>query len=165
MKNIFSNEKDEKNEKNEDTIPADLMKQSVYIIWKPEYNLGIPIIDEQHRGIVTTINTMFFGMQNYDFDNINDLLVPVVELIKNYTLVHFQIEEAFYLKGGYPNAQSHRDQHCALVDKLSGIAHKSILDRDAYPFMAFLKTWWINHICNEDLAYRDYLLTLEETQT
>jgi hypothetical protein len=25
--------------------------------------------------------------------------------------------------------------------------------------MVFLKNWWINHICNEDLIFRDYLVS------
>jgi hemerythrin len=32
------------------------------------------------------------------------------------------------------------------------------LDKDPYPFMDFLKNWWIDHICNEDLIFRDYLV-------
>ena len=33
---------------------------NLYIIWEEGYNLGIPIIDEQHRAIVATINTYHY---------------------------------------------------------------------------------------------------------
>jgi hemerythrin len=33
---------------------------SLYISWNRDYDLGIPIIDEQHRAIVATINTYHY---------------------------------------------------------------------------------------------------------
>ena len=37
--------------------------KNLYITWKNEDELGIPIIDEQHRGVVTAINSLFYFMQ------------------------------------------------------------------------------------------------------
>ncbi len=41
-----------------------LLNHNVFIVWEDKYNVGIPIIDEQHRGIVTTINSLHFGIQH-----------------------------------------------------------------------------------------------------
>lgn len=37
--------------------------KNLYITWKPEHALGIPILDEQHRAVVATINSLFYFMQ------------------------------------------------------------------------------------------------------
>ena len=36
------------------------MNNNVFIVWKNSNDCGINIIDEQHRGIVSTINTLFY---------------------------------------------------------------------------------------------------------
>ena len=131
-----------------------LLTHNVFIVWKPEYNLGVQIIDEQHRGIVTTINSLYYGMQNNYF---KEMLVPIIDMIHDYTHIHFRIEEDFMQKCHFPGADSHHRLHAELAAKLNQVGRKSMLDKDPYQFLDFLKKWWINHICNEDLMFRDYL--------
>ena len=131
-----------------------LLGHNVFIIWKPEYNLGIPIIDEQHRGIVTTINSLNFGIQH---ECVKNILKPIVEMMESYTRIHFQTEETFLEKIDFPHAKEHKELHRELSAKLKDIGYDSILTQDSGYFMGFLKDWWIHHICREDLVYRDYL--------
>ena len=131
-----------------------LFDRNIFIIWKPEYNLGIPIIDEQHRGIVTIINSLYFGMQH---DCIKKIFRPIIAMMENYTNIHFQTEETFLEKVNFPTAAEHHKLHRELSSKLTSIGVTSIMKNDPYEFMEFLKKWWIHHICNEDLIYRNYL--------
>ena len=133
-----------------------MLEHSVFINWNPSYNLGIPIIDEHHRGIVSVINSLHFGMQkNY----VKDMLLPIFDMILNYTRIHFQIEEGFLEKIDFPNMAKHRELHYALTTELSATKRNIILDKDPYQFMDFLRQWWINHICIEDLTFRNHLKT------
>ncbi|MDR0491415.1 MAG: hemerythrin family protein [Oscillospiraceae bacterium] len=136
-----------------------LLEHNVFIVWKPEYNLGIPIIDEQHRGIVTTINSLHFGMQN---NYIRDFLIPIIDMMHDYTRIHFQIEEHFLEAIDFPNATLHHELHLDLSSKLSSTGWRSMLDKDPYQFMDFLKNWWIDHICSEDLIFRNFLISSSE---
>ena len=130
------------------------LDHNVFIVWKPEYNLGIPIIDEHHRGIVSIINSLHFGMQN---NYIEDILPPIIEMMHDYARIHFQIEEDFHEKMEYPNAKKHRELHRELTDKMDKLGKHSISDKDSHQFMDFLKKWWISHICNEDMLFRQHL--------
>jgi len=143
-----------------ETVYPVRLEHNIFIIWKSEYNLGIPIIDEQHRGIVTTINSLHFAMQN---NYVKNMLSPIIEMMYDYTRIHFQVEESFLEKIDYPHAEKHHTLHEELSATLANTGHRSILDRDAYEFMDFLKQWWIHHICREDLIFRDYLLTPKST--
>jgi len=133
-----------------------LLNHRLFIIWKEEYNLGIHIIDEHHRGIVSTINSLHFGMQN---NYIKDTLVPIIDMMHDYTRIHFQIEESFLEKIDYPDAKRHHDLHRELTFRLNETGRHSILDKDPYKFLDFLKNWWIEHICTEDLHFRNYILS------
>ena len=134
------------------------LEHSIFIMWKPEYNLGIPIIDEHHRGIVSIINSLHFGMQN---KHSKDTLTPIVEMMKSYTRIHFQVEESFLEMTGFPNAKKHNDLHIELLSLLAQSGRNSMTDHDPSQFMALLKQWWINHICCEDLVYKNHFLTLK----
>ncbi|MCL1992894.1 MAG: hemerythrin family protein [Spirochaetes bacterium] len=142
-------------EKKKSEAHAVALNHNLFIVWNPEYNLGIPILDEHHRGIITTINSLHFGIQqNY----IKNMLMPIVDMIYDYTQVHFQTEEDFFEKIGFPEAKQHTELHRKLSAELSSIGRKSVLDRDSYHFIEFLKRWWIDHICKEDLVHKNYLL-------
>jgi hemerythrin len=133
-----------------------ILEHSVFIVWNPEYNLGIPIIDEQHRGIVSTINSLHFGLQNNFGKN---MLSPIIDMMHNYTRIHFQVEESFLEKIDFPHAKKHHELHRNLETELFKAGKSSIMDKDPYEFLDFLKNWWINHICSEDLIYRDYIIS------
>ena len=130
------------------------LEHNVFIVWKPEFNLGIPIIDEHHRGIVSIINSLHFGMQNR---YIKDILAPIIDMMDDYSRIHFQIEEDFLEKIGYPNLVKHRELHHELSSKSKKLGKDSLLDRDSHNYMDFLKQWWINHIRVEDLTFRDHV--------
>jgi len=131
-----------------------ILDHNVFIVWKPEYNLGIPIIDEQHRGIVTIINSLSFGMQ---YDRIKTTLKPTVDMMESYAQIHFQTEEIFLELMDYPLIEEHKQSHQELTSKLNSVGISSLLNRDPYQLMDFLKKWWIDHICTKDFEYRNYL--------
>jgi hemerythrin len=131
-----------------------LLAHNILIVWKPSYDLGIPIVDEQHRGIVSTINSLCFAIQN---KHGNEMLQPVISMVTEYTRIHFEIEEDFLKKCGYPDLEAHRVLHEELTQSLSHVGKKSIWNKDPQVFLNFLKDWWINHICKEDRAFSQYL--------
>ncbi len=131
-----------------------LLKHNVFIIWDEQYNLGIPVVDEQHRGIVTTINSLHFGINNNYYAK---SFTPFVDMITGYTRIHFQIEEAFMRQVNPAFASGHRELHDELMAQLVFTGYKSQYDKDPQQFLSFLKDWWINHICNEDMRFKKLL--------
>ena len=129
-------------------------EQNIFIVWTPEYNIGLSIIDEQHRGIVSILNSLHYGMQN---DFAQEMLVPTIRKIHEYARIHFHVEERLFEKYKFPKAKTHHELHKKLASNVKEIGRKCILERDPLHFMEFLKFWWIDHICNDDLQFRDYL--------
>ena len=148
----------EKGEGKQKVTHALLPEHNVFIVWKPEYNIGIPIIDEQHRGIVSTINSLYYGMHN---NYIKEMLASIVGMMYDYTHIHFHIEEDFLEKIYFPNAKKHRELHQELTYQLAKMGRDSMLEKDSLKFLDFLKKWWINHICCEDLIFKNHVLSLQ----
>jgi len=131
-----------------------LINHNILIVWEPSYDLGIHIVDEQHRGIVSTINSLYYAIQN---KHGNEMLRPVIGMVDDYTRIHFEIEEDFLRKCGYPDLENHRILHNELTHALSHTSQDSIWNKDPKVFLEFLKKWWINHICKEDRVFSHYL--------
>ena len=129
---------------------------NLFIMWKPEFNIGIPIIDEQHRGIVSTINTLYFQMQNKHGEKI---LKPVCEMIQDYARLHFELEEEFLKMSNYPDFQKHQELHKTLLHDQTKTINESLGSHDPLKLMNFLKQWWVNHICEKDMAFKSYLIS------
>ena len=135
---------------------ASLISQHVFIVWKPGYDLGIPILDDQHRGIVSTINSLHFCMK---CNHAHTILRPIIHMIYDYTLVHFKMEELFLSNKDFPGAQEHQALHEKLTVRLNQVGRDTLLNHDPLKFLGFLKEWWVHHILHEDLLFRDLLLT------
>jgi len=135
--------------------PSVLLGHNVFIVWRPEYDLGIMILDDQHRGIVSIINSYFFGTK---CESIKNLSQPTIAMLASYARIHFQTEEYFLEAINYPGLNSHRALHHAYTSKLAEIERLSKLDKDPYILMNFLKAWWLDHICGADMDFKNFFL-------
>ncbi len=121
--------------------------------WKREYDLGVPIIDEQHRGLCAVLNSLQYAVAN----NIGEyMLEPTIEMVKAYARVHFMTEELLFKQYGYPGAQHHAGLHEKLVETIFDIGQESMFNQDPGQFLQFLKNWLNQHILVEDRKYCDW---------
>jgi len=126
------------------------MQEALYIVWNAKNELDIPIIDEQHRAIVSTINSLFYFIH----EKLTLVaLKPTLHILSEYTKIHFTTEELLMEKAGYTEFESHVLLHRQLAERTKAIA-QSPLERDsALEVLHFLKDWWLNHINWEDRKY------------
>jgi hemerythrin len=132
------------------------MKHMLYIVWNEENNLGIPIIDEQHRGIVATINSFHYLIQQ---GRGRDALQPTLSILEQYTRIHFRTEEALMEQAGFPGFADHVALHEDLKKRTEAIARETTSDQEPEIALAFLKDWWLGHINSEDRQYATHVRT------
>ena len=83
--------------------------------WRPEYNTGDQLIDDQHKLIFEAANTFFDAMRQNKED---DILDQSFELLLHYTNTHFRDEENFYQRIASPLLETQRSEHADLIDEL-----------------------------------------------
>ena len=132
------------------------MHRPLFIVWNAKSDTGVALIDEQHKGIVSIINT-FYHFMGQGMDN-KILYACISDTIKNYSRVHFITEESFLEAAGYPDIEQHKKLHRNLSLKIEQIEHEGIRANDAKPLLEFLKQWWLEHINEKDRGYAQYLL-------
>jgi len=122
----------------------------LYIVWSKENELEIPIIDEQHRGIVSTINSFYYFIQQ---GHGSEALSPTLNILAQYTNLHFKAEEALMERAKYPALDDHLVLHKELAKKMTILARDLISKEDANSLLGLLKSWWLGHINQEDRKY------------
>ena len=120
-------------------------------IWTDQLNVGIDVIDQQHRRIVEYINQLDDARSNGHSREetgylINDLI--------DYTISHFGFEESLQEEANYPFAKSHKKVHDLFAQRVADFQARFDKGEDVSKGLnSLLVTWLFNHIKRDDADY------------
>ena len=140
------------------------MYQMFFIVWKDEFATGVPIIDEQLRGLVSLINTFFFHRADAKGD-ISRFLVPTAEMFKSYAQLNFLTVERLLRETRYPNLEECRKKHREVIRRIRIMDARYRRERDADAFLDLLKNYWIKSIQSEKEPYMSHILAYHNRQS
>lgn len=103
-----------------------------------------PILDEQHRGLVSIINTLQYFI---DEDWPVSSLYPTIEALEQYVMFHFKTEETILLKNGLPRGgmEKVREYRLKFFQELREHVNKAIFQAETQLLTNFLIDWWAGH--------------------
>lgn len=120
------------------------------IEWTDELEVGIGVIDVQHRRIVDYINVLIDSQGG----TARDELALLIDSLIDYTFSHFAFEEALMEEAGYEFLSVHQQTHEAFTRRINGLHEKFKKGEDVSSDLCqLLKTWLINHIMSDDQSY------------
>ncbi|MBU0927254.1 MAG: MBL fold metallo-hydrolase [Spirochaetes bacterium] len=125
-----------------------LVKASFDFSWRPEYSLGLPDIDAQHRLIFD------------EMGSIEDVAGgPPEELEKRMSALaaslaeHFAFEEDLQGRAGFPGLGEHSDEHESLLRELDGFSLRVRSGGSAQGLVGFMKDCFVRHTLLSDRQY------------
>jgi hemerythrin len=127
------------------------------LFWTDQLNVGIEVIDNQHRRIVDYINLLdeanFKGASREEIRRlINDLV--------DYTISHFGFEESLQEDANYPFRNAHKKVHGLFTKRVADFQARFDNGEDISASLhGLLVTWLINHIKHDD---GDYVKSVKE---
>ncbi|MEO5375294.1 MAG: hemerythrin family protein [Alphaproteobacteria bacterium] len=84
--------------------------------FRPEYAIGEPVVDEQHRYLVDLANVLHEAVVIGKAHTIIDYAFQALQF---YTSTHFEYEEAFFARIASPLLAVHRAEHLDLQRELN----------------------------------------------
>ena len=121
------------------------------ISWSPQFDIGIEVIDAQHRKIVDYIN-MLADMD--DSSTQSTEMKDLLHLLLDYTYSHFAFEEALMEEAGYEFFIDHQKSHLAFKDKVDELLRIFQTGENVSEQVGeMLKNWLIHHIQDDDQSY------------
>ena len=132
-----------------------------YIQWNDKFNLGIPVIDEQHKTLVKLCNDLYKSLMSphSDSDEWKLLVTDALKECVNYVQIHFSSEEKLQLASGFPGYEEHKKRHEEFTRKIlelsSTISTSSV--QEGIKFVKYLYDWILTHIAHEDRQFLPYI--------
>ena len=122
---------------------------------KPEYYIGIDMIDEEHKQLFQYADEAYELLHNDmipdKFDAIHDVLMN----LRNYTVKHFSDEEEYMESIHYKKLFTQKIQHQEFINKLDEFMenhNEEVVDQNKQieDILEYLTSWLINHILYVD---------------
>ena len=131
------------------------------MLWKDRYELGVPLIDAQHKELFRRVELFLQVLRSEEcwdekIPKINDTL----EFMKRYVVEHFHDEEEYQRNINYPGYEAHKHIHNEMVNYVTDVSRKFEQSNDNELLMqqlgGRLLAWLINHVAGEDQRIADY---------
>ena len=128
-----------------------------YIEWDDAFSVDVPLMDEQHKKLVTMINDLFQRCVSGSTST-NLTFAMAVKDAAEYAKTHFRIEEEYMEKAGYPGLPDQKKEHASFMTEVLTTCEKYKEGKAApLDLVRFLKEWLLDHIAVADKKYTLYL--------
>lgn len=119
--------------------------------WDDSYKTGHRTVDRQHQELFRLVNSLHDAIVA---NKGKESLGPTLDRLAQYTIDHFQAEEALMDRVGYPDRDAHKAKHAALTDQVKELKEKFSAGRAvlSITLSSFLADWLRLHIKQEDMA-------------
>ncbi|MBE3592039.1 MAG: hemerythrin family protein [Thermoanaerobacter sp.] len=126
--------------------------------WTESLSVGNELIDSQHKELIKKVNDV---LEACNQKKGKEKIEEVMKFLKDYTVKHFNDEEALMKKYQYPSYEEHKKIHEDFVKKVYEL-DKEIKKEGINLSIIMLvnKTlvdWLINHISKEDKKVGEYI--------
>lgn len=130
------------------------------IKWGPEFDIGLPLIDAQHRELFSRVNAFVVAMRTSRAGAQAD---KMIEFLHKYVNEHFQTEERCMRESGYPQLELQREQHARFARDFSRLAAeiRANIDKERlslqFRVQLLVVDWIVNHTIKLDRHFGKYL--------
>lgn len=130
----------------------------IYIAWDSKFDLGIPVIDNQHKKLVNLCNNLYEALMKNKAEGIPTWQSSLTDTLRecvDYVKTHFHDEEVIMQAAGYVNYASHKRAHEDFIYKILETTREfdKATFTTAFQFVRFLYDWILRHIAHEDKLY------------
>ena len=131
------------------------------MLWKAQYELGVPLIDEQHKELFRRVESFLQALRSAgSWDGKIPKLNETLEFMKRYVVEHFHDEEEYQRSIDYPGYEYHKEIHNGMVNYVQEVSRQ--YEESGYneelmqQFGGRLLAWLINHVAAEDQRIADH---------
>lgn len=125
------------------------------LVWQNRFNIGVDIIDNEHRKLFKIINKLFaFGE---DEEKSQWVCQEGIKYFKDHAMKHFADEEAYMESVNYSGLQVHKRIHDDFREKILPALQEELEDSDysedaVSHFLGVCTGWLLGHTLTEDRA-------------
>ena len=122
-------------------------------VFTDKFKTGITIVDEEHQTLFNIIGKIYKTIDVELVHDKFDLILDILDELKEYTCVHFADEENYMQEIGYDGLAQQQLLHQKFIETLEDLNLDEVDDNQEaylYEFLNFLQNWLVNHILKVD---------------
>lgn len=125
------------------------------LVWQDRYNLGVEVIDKEHKKLFSILNKLFdFGKQE---EKSQWVCQEAIKYFRDHAIKHFADEEAYMLSVNYEGFDMHRRIHRNFRDRTLPALERELeltkySEESINHFLSVCAGWLIGHSLIEDYA-------------
>lgn len=126
------------------------------IKWKPEYEVGIEIVDEQHKMLFRIADKAYDLLKNEFITDKYDAMVEILRELREYAAFHFETEENYLEKVGFKKLFSHKMEHAEFIKQIDAVDLEELdLNQEEHvlTLLQFIVNWIDRHILEKDQQF------------
>ena len=126
-----------------------------YLEWDKSFNVNVKEIDEQHKKLVSMINTLHSAFIDSRGENIHK---EIIDNMVEYATIHFATEEKYMEKFNFPASQTHKKEHDNFTREALNLQTQLRIGGFvlSIKILNYLKSWLQNHILVTDKNYSKF---------
>ncbi len=128
--------------------------------WSPAFSVGVSELDAQHRTLIDMINQLAdFPTDDAQASEASASFTAALAAMFEYMQVHFQAEEDYMRRIGFPGLSGHEQEHAGFFTRMADFSLTSAPSAAlAQSMHQYLLNWLLAHILGSDMAYRQFAL-------
>lgn len=132
------------------------------IKWRKELEIGIAVIDNQHKELVDAINKL---LEASAAGRAKEEIGSTLNFLSDYVITHFNFEQEYQKRHNYPKYAEHLKLHQFFLQEVQEMKRQFEQEGASLPFIIqFNKRivdWFVNHISKADKDYAEYVHSLK----
>jgi hemerythrin-like metal-binding protein len=124
-------------------------RETLVADWTSRLSVNVELLDEDHQRLIGLINQLAMSERIGN----RRIVESVLDELMNYTIEHFQREEAMMAERGYAKLESHMRQHAVFAETVNDIRWQylhGLRSNINQKVLRFLMNWLQTHIYRED---------------
>ncbi|BCS87696.1 bacteriohemerythrin [Pseudodesulfovibrio sediminis] len=127
--------------------------------WDETMSVKSTELDAQHQELISLINDSYEAIQRHD----EHKLLTLIEKMRAYAKHHFETEEQYMERYGYPDLEKHKRLHAKFNRDVDEFQKNLFKKTNLSQVFIFLSRWLTNHIMEVDKDYAQ-CLPAEDTE-
>ncbi len=129
--------------------------EHTYFEWSEDYSIGVKVIDDAHRQLFAIVSRIIKNFVDGDYVKNKMTCIEAVKFLKNYTVRHFEEEEAYQRSSNYPGYKIHKAIHDNMRDVVVPALEAEMIGNDyseesVEHFVGVCAGWLAAHVLIED---------------
>lgn len=129
--------------------------------WDESMSVGVEELDAQHQQLISMINDAYEAILRHD----EHLMAELIDKMRDYAMLHFECEEAYLERYGFPDLEEHKALHEQFNTSVNNF-RKDLYERtNLSQIFVYLSRWLTSHIMDEDRKYSEFIPKEEKEET